>query len=74
MQEPERPPPADDLARLRTAHPLWDITAIWISASSGPDFRILAATRQGIQVSAWDEAELGVKIADEERARTWPAS
>src|SRR5436190_21488807 len=43
-----------DIERLREAHPLWRIGSVWASAASGPDARRLTASRDGIQVHAWD--------------------
>ena len=60
-----------DIGRLRAAHPHWAFTSIWISAASGPDFRIIAASREGIQVQARTEAELSAQIRDAERANGW---
>ena len=61
-----------DLDRLREAHPLWAIGSVWASANSGPDQRRLTASREGIQLHAWDAAELSRKIAAEEMANGWP--
>ena len=41
-------------------------------ANSGPDRRKLTATREGIQLHAWDASELSRKIAAEEMANGWP--
>jgi hypothetical protein len=60
-----------DIDRLRAAHPLWNIGAVWTSAASGPDSRRLTATREGIQVHAWTAAELSAKITAEEAANDW---
>jgi hypothetical protein len=61
----------NDLARLRTAHPDWQITAVWATACSGPDARRLVAyrytDRRRVLLSAWTEAELRQKIRDEEQ-------
>ena len=62
-----------DLDRLREQqHPLWAIGAVWAGASSGPDRRKLTASREGIQLHAWDAAGLSRKIAAEDMANGWP--
>ena len=62
---------ASDIGLLCAAHPHWAFTSIWISAASGPDFRIIAASREGIQVQARTEAELSAQIADMEAVNGW---
>jgi hypothetical protein len=62
---------SSDIDRLRAAHPLWAFSAVWASAASGPDARRLVASREGIQVHAWTEAELSRLIAAEETANGW---
>jgi hypothetical protein len=61
-----------DLARLRAAHPDWQITTVWATACSGPDARRLMAYRYAdhrrVLLTAWTEAELRQKIRDEEQA------
>jgi hypothetical protein len=61
-----------DVERLREQHPLWAIGSVWASANSGPDRRKLTASREGIQLHAWDAAELSRMIAAEEIANGWP--
>jgi hypothetical protein len=63
--------PEADLARLRARHSGWAITAVWTSAGTGPDARRLAATREGIRVTAWTPAELSALIAEREAAHGW---
>ena len=65
--------PGSDIDRLRAAHPLWTVGVAWVSRSSGPYARQIAARREGVEVRAWTEAELSVKIAAEERANGWPS-
>jgi hypothetical protein len=60
-----------DLDRLRAAHPLWTVSVAWVSRSSGPDARQIAARREGVEVRAWTEGELSAKIAAEETANGW---
>lgn len=62
-----------DIDRLRTAHPLWAVAAVWASAASGPDVRLLVATREGTRVQAWTAAELSRLIQAEEAANGWPS-
>ena len=66
--------PESDIDRLCTAHPLWAVAAVWASAATGPDARLLVATREGTRVQAWTAAELSAKIAEAETANGWPAS
>jgi hypothetical protein len=66
-------PAQSDIDRLRAAHPRWDITDASVTRASGPDARSLVASREGIQVRAWDAAGLSAKIAAEEIANGWPA-
>jgi hypothetical protein len=74
MEPPnESPQVSSQIDRLRQAHPLWAIGSVWTSAASGPDVRRLTASREGIQVYAWTEAELSAKIAAEEIANGWPS-
>ena len=61
-----------DLDQLREQHPLWAIGSVWASAASGPDCRWLAASREGVQLHAWNAAELSRKIAAEEITNGWP--
>jgi hypothetical protein len=63
--------PPSDLDRLRAAHSGWVITAIWVSAASGPDVRQIAARRGGVTVAAWDETELSARIGEAERLHGW---
>ena len=63
-----------DIDQLHEAHPLWAIGSVWASAASGPDSRRLTASREGIQLHAWDAAELSRKIAAEEMANAWPCT
>lgn len=77
MPDPTTPDrPAPDIDRLRAQHPLWTITAVWTSAASGPDYRRLAAVREGtgIRVTAWTPAELTAQIAEREAAHGWPSA
>jgi hypothetical protein len=74
MPDPCTPGPApDDLDRLRAAHPQWTITAVWQGAASGPDYRRLAAVREGtgIRLTAWAAAGLSAQIAEREAAHGW---
>jgi hypothetical protein len=64
-------PGSADIDRLRTAHPLWAV-AFWASEATGPDARLLVATREGARVRAWTAAELSALIAAEEQAHGWP--
>ena len=61
-----------DLDRLRNAHPLWAFGTVWATRASGLDARRLVATREGIQVHAWTEAELSAKMTAEGKAHGWP--
>ena len=45
----------------------WRISTIWASASSGPDKRRLAASRDGVLLTAWSRWELVEKIRRERR-------
>jgi hypothetical protein len=75
MEPPkESPQVSSQIDRLRQAHPLWAIGSVWTSAASGPDARRLTATREGIQVYGWSEAELSRKIGDAEAAHGWPCT
>jgi len=60
----------DDVTALQREHPDWQISSAWASAASGPDFRRLTAYRQvdhqRVLLSAWNAAELRMKIAQEE--------
>jgi hypothetical protein len=61
----------DDVARLRAAHPDWQISTVWASACSGPDARRLMAYRYSghrrVLLTAWTEAELSARISEEEQ-------
>jgi hypothetical protein len=59
----------DDLARLRERYPLWQFGSIWATAATGPDARRLWASRDGVQVHAWNAGELAAKIDREEAER-----
>jgi hypothetical protein len=61
-----------DIDQLRALHPLWSFGSSWASANSGPDRRRLVASREGIQLHAWDAGELSRLIAAEEMANGWP--
>jgi len=63
--------PGRDLARLRATHPLWVISTVWVSRTSGPDARLLVAVREGARVGAWTWAELSVRIAEAEKVNGW---
>jgi hypothetical protein len=63
--------PGSDIRRLRAAHPLWAFGTVWAGRASGPDARRLVATRMGVQVHAWTEAELSARIGDAERLNGW---
>jgi hypothetical protein len=63
--------PGSDIDRLIAQHPCWAISGIWASANSGPDARHLIASREGVQVHAWTEAELSALIRAEETANGW---
>lgn len=52
-----------ELAALSDAHPGW------IAAGSGPDVRVLSATRDGRILAVLDATGLAAKIAASERAR-----
>jgi hypothetical protein len=73
MPDHRTPDPAPDIDLLRAQHPLWTITATWATAASGPDHRRLTATREGVRVDAWTEAELSAAIAAGEAAHGWPS-
>jgi len=62
----------DDIARLREAHPLWAFGSVWSTAATGPDWRRLTASREGIRLHAWTAEELSRLIAAEEMANSWP--
>ena len=64
-------PPGSDLDRLRAAHPLWVIEAVWRTVPSGPDRRMLTARRAGVTVSAATAPELSIAIGEAERSRGW---
>lgn len=57
--------PTDDIAQLREAYPQWNFTAIWAAAGSGPDVRLVVATRDGVILSDLSAAALRRKIARE---------
>jgi hypothetical protein len=63
---------ADDVAKLQREHPDWQISSVWTSAVSGPDFRRLMAYRytdnRRVLLTAWNAGELGAKIAREEQS------
>lgn len=67
-------PPMHDIGQLQQGHPGWFIGSVWASAGSGPEARRLVATRGGIQVHAWNAAELSRLIDHEEAANTWPGA
>lgn len=52
----------DDLARLREEHPGWNFESLWITANSGPDRRLILASRNGVILTAWTAAELAEVI------------
>jgi hypothetical protein len=61
----------DDVDQLRDQHPEWVIGVAWATANSGSDYRVLTASRAGVQVSAANAAELSARIADAERLHGW---
>ena len=60
-----------DIDRLIAQHPCWAIIAVWASAATGPDARLLVASREGTRVHARTAVELSALIAAEERAHGW---
>jgi hypothetical protein len=73
VNEHPTPEPTPDIDRLRAAHPLWTITATWATAATGPEYRRLAAVREGtgVRVVAWTPAELEALIEARESAHGW---
>lgn len=72
MQDPAStsPEPRDtDLAALAAAYPGWLFTAAWVAVGSGPDVRVLIATRDSAALTALDAAGLAEKIDAAGRAR-----
>jgi len=61
-----------DVDQLRQRHPLWAIGTLWTTAASGPDQRRFTASREGVQLHAWEPGELSTLIAAEEMANGWP--
>ena len=59
--------PHDDLADLRNefAGSGFRFGTIWASAASGPDPRRLYARRDSVLLTAWNAAELRMKLRDE---------
>lgn len=55
-------PTQDDLARLRQEHPGWTFESVWITVNSGPDRRLILASRNGVMLTAWTAAELAADI------------
>jgi hypothetical protein len=60
------PSEAEDIAQLRAAFPGWDIEARWTVAGTGPDSRVLVASRGDVTVSALDAQGLAGAIRKEE--------
>jgi hypothetical protein len=71
MEQPPSPQVSSQIERLRQAHPLWAIGSKWISSASGPDYRLLTATRQGTQVSGASAGDLSARITEQERLHGW---
>lgn len=53
---------ASDLDRLRARFPSWFFTTVWTAAGSGPDKRLIVATRGGVVLSEWSEKAMADKI------------
>jgi len=53
-----------ELDRLRDRFPDWRIGARWVSAASGPDRRLVWATREGKTLTSWSAAALARDIED----------
>jgi hypothetical protein len=58
----------DDLALLRDMFPDWDIEARWTVAGTGPDARILVASRGDVEVSGFTAQYLAALIRREGEA------
>jgi hypothetical protein len=63
----------DDISRLQSEHPQWQVGSMWTSAASGPDRRRLWAARGGILVTAPDAIGLSAQITREEQRLGWSA-
>jgi hypothetical protein len=61
-------PGGDALAALRAEHPGWTITASWVTASTGPDVRLVRAERGTIRLVARDPGDLARQIDTVRRA------
>ncbi len=57
-----------DLAELREqfADSGWRFSTMWASAGAGANARRLTATREGVLLTAWNAAELRMKIRAEQ--------
>jgi hypothetical protein len=65
------PGTTSDIGQLRDRHPEWVIGVAWATANSGADYRMLTASRGGVQVSAATAAELSGRIAEAEQLHGW---
>jgi hypothetical protein len=66
--------PSDPISVLSKQYPSWRFGSVWASAASGPDKCRLTAYRDGVLLSAWNAAELAVKLRHEEDQGTGPTA
>jgi hypothetical protein len=64
------PTPGPDIDGLRQLYPLWQIDAAWTARASGPDLRVLTASRGGVRLAGFSAAELARMIETAEKR--WP--
>lgn len=55
---------AADIAALRAECPGWSFTSTWATAGTGPDRRVLLATRGPAVVSAFDAGGMRERLRD----------
>lgn len=65
-------PTQPDLERLRAEYPLWEVRAEWMGRTSGPDIRMLTASRAGLRLGAASAVELQLLMDDIEHRYSWP--
>jgi hypothetical protein len=56
----------DPLDQLREQFPEWRFGAVWVTAASGPDQRLLVAVRNRVTLSAFDADNLAYNIREHE--------
>jgi hypothetical protein len=55
-----------DLDQLREQFPGWEIEAAWTTVATGPDRRVLHASRGDVTISAWTAEQLAREIGETE--------